>query len=81
MSVRCDHCRQNLDPIVHIFCRMKFCSVACKDAYQDRLGEETKAKICRLQKDVANDAARVSPMAFTPHDSLRTHQRPSGGRG
>jgi DNA polymerase II large subunit len=48
MKVRCDYCRRNLGLIVHRYWHMRFCSAACMRAYQHRLGENTKAKICRL---------------------------------
>lgn len=48
MTLRCDHCRGRFGLIVQRYWRMRFCSVACKEAYQRRLGEDTKAKIRRL---------------------------------
>ncbi len=48
MKGRCDHCRRNLGLLVHRYWHMRFCSAACMHAYQHRLGEETKAKIFRL---------------------------------
>lgn len=48
MTVRCDHCRGPLGLIIHRYWRMRFCSAACKAAYQQRLNDNTKAKIRRL---------------------------------
>ena len=48
MSLRCDHCRGQLGFIVHRYWQMRFCSTPCKDAYRDRLAEETKVKIGHL---------------------------------
>jgi hypothetical protein len=45
---RCDHCRRQLGPGVHRYWHMGFCSTACMTAYQQRLAEETKIKIRRL---------------------------------
>jgi hypothetical protein len=47
-TLRCDHCRRELDFGVHRYWRMQFCSSACMTAYQQRLAPETKVKICRL---------------------------------
>jgi len=47
--LRCDHCRRELSGIgVHRYCHMQFCSSSCMTAYQQRLTQETKAKIYRL---------------------------------
>jgi hypothetical protein len=54
MSLRCDHCRQQVGLIVYRYWRMRFCSTPCKDAYQRRLAEETKVKIGHL--DFVNGA-------------------------
>jgi hypothetical protein len=48
MRLRCDHCRGNLGVVVHRYWRMRFCSPACRCAYERRLNEDTKAKIRRL---------------------------------
>ena len=48
MSLRCDHCRQQMGLIVYRYWQMRFCSTPCKDAYQHRLSEETKVKIGHL---------------------------------
>jgi hypothetical protein len=50
MTLRCDHCREQLGPIVQRYWRMRFCSEACKAAYQGRLGESTRHKIGRLDR-------------------------------
>jgi len=47
-TMRCDHCRGELDFGVHRYWHMQFCSLACMTAYQQRLAPETKVKICRL---------------------------------
>ena len=48
-TLRCDHCRGELDLSVRHYCHMQFCSSACMTAYQQRLAPETKVKICRLE--------------------------------
>jgi hypothetical protein len=48
MTLRCDHCRRSLGLVVHRYWRMRFCSAACNEAYQRRLGDDTKAKIRTL---------------------------------
>ncbi len=48
MTLRCDHCRGKLGLIVQRYWHMRFCSAACKEAYQHRLDEDTKTKIRRL---------------------------------
>jgi hypothetical protein len=47
--LHCDHCRRELGARVHRYWRMRFCSPACVAAYQERLGDDTKAKIRRLE--------------------------------
>lgn len=53
MTMRCDYCRGRFGLIVHRYWYMRFCSAACARAYQERLHEETKAKIQRLERTVA----------------------------
>jgi hypothetical protein len=48
MAFRCDHCRRKRRLRVHRYWQMRFCSAACKEAYQRRLGEHTKVKMRRL---------------------------------
>ncbi len=50
-SLRCDHCRGELDLDVHRYWHMRFCSSACMTGYQQRLGPETKVKLCRLDRE------------------------------
>jgi hypothetical protein len=52
--LRCDHCRGKLGLGVQRYWHMRFCSSACVAAYQQRLDEETKVKIRRLDLP-AND--------------------------
>jgi hypothetical protein len=59
MTLRCDHCRGRLGLIVHRYWRMRFCSAACAQAYQQRLHGETRAKI-RLLKGSSGEAALPS---------------------
>jgi hypothetical protein len=47
-GLRCDHCRAELGLHPHRYWHMRFCSIACMTAYQQRLAEETKVKISRL---------------------------------
>jgi hypothetical protein len=48
MTMRCDYCRGKFGLIVHRYWHMRFCSAACTQAYQQRLHDETKAKISGL---------------------------------
>jgi hypothetical protein len=56
MTIRCDYCRGKFGLIVHRYWRMRFCSAVCARAYEQRLHDETKAKI----RDLAG-AAVVKP--------------------
>ena len=42
---RCDHCRRILGGRIHRYWQMRFCSLACIDAYRSRLSDETRVKI------------------------------------
>ena len=42
---RCDHCRHPLGARTHRYWQMRFCSLACVDAYRSRLSNETRLKI------------------------------------
>jgi hypothetical protein len=46
---QCDYCRDELGPFPHCYWRMRFCSLACMNAYQRRLSPQTKAKIVMLE--------------------------------
>jgi hypothetical protein len=50
MTLRCDHCRGELSLVVQRYWRMRFCSNACKNAYQQRLDGGTRQKIVRLDR-------------------------------
>jgi hypothetical protein len=50
MTLHCDHCRGNLDRSAQRYWRMRFCSQACKQAYQRRLDQSTRDKIGRLDR-------------------------------
>jgi hypothetical protein len=41
-SLCCDHCRGKLRSPVHRYWRMRFCSAACMNAYQQRLSPDTQ---------------------------------------
>jgi hypothetical protein len=45
---RCDHCRDSFRTSAILYWRMKFCSLDCVAAYQQRLSPETKVKIEQL---------------------------------
>jgi hypothetical protein len=45
---KCDYCRGSLGLVAHRYWLMRFCSEAHMKAYQDRLAEETRAKIRHL---------------------------------
>jgi hypothetical protein len=53
MTIRCDYCRGKFGLIVHRYWRMRFCSAVCAQAYEQRLHDETKAKIRDLADTVA----------------------------
>ena len=48
LSLRCDHCREELCLGIHRYWHMQFCSSACMAGYQQRLAPETKIKISQL---------------------------------
>jgi len=62
MTLHCDHCRGKLGPGAQRYWRMRFCSQACKQAYQQRLDQSTRDKIGRLDR-VAHHAPRSHPIA------------------
>ena len=37
VSSRCDYCRKPFGLVVHRYFRMRFCSLGCLKAYQERL--------------------------------------------
>jgi hypothetical protein len=47
-SLYCDHCRGKVSFCVHRYWRMRFCSAACMNAYQQRLSTQTQQKICEI---------------------------------
>src|SRR5215469_4380897 len=47
-SLCCDHCRGKLRLPVHRYWRMRFCSAACMNAYQQRLSTHTQQKIYEI---------------------------------
>jgi hypothetical protein len=59
-KLHCDHCRRELGDNVYDYWHMHFCSPVCVAAYKDRLGDDTKAKIRRLE---ATDFARARSKA------------------
>lgn len=61
MTMRCDYCRGKFGLVVHRYWRMRFCCEACARAYQQRLHDDTKAKIRRL-----NSGSRDSSQAPAP---------------
>jgi len=48
MTLRCDHCREQLGHDTHCYWHMRFCSAACMQAYKHRLDDETQLKIHHL---------------------------------
>jgi len=48
MTLHCDHCRGKVGLSAQRYWRMRFCSQACKQAYQQRLDQSTRDKIGRL---------------------------------
>jgi hypothetical protein len=57
MTLRCDHCRRPLGPMVRRYWRMRFCSAGCVQAYQRRLADGTKDKIAKLRAIDGNAGA------------------------
>jgi hypothetical protein len=55
--MQCDYCRGKFGLIVHRYWRMRFCCSDCAQAYQQRLHDETKAKI----RDLAGVAVANAP--------------------
>ncbi|MGA8613355.1 MAG: hypothetical protein WB760_16970 [Xanthobacteraceae bacterium] len=58
MMLRCDHCRGKLGLSAQRYWRIRFCSEACKRAYQRRLDESTRDKVGRLER-IARDAPQA----------------------
>ena len=46
---QCDYCRDELGSFLHLYWRMRFCSLACMTAYQRRLSPQTREKIVMLE--------------------------------
>ncbi len=53
----CDHCRGQLKSYVHHYWRMRFCSAACMNAYQQRLSTQTQRKIYEIDGRASLKAA------------------------
>jgi len=51
-SLCCDHCRRKLRFREHRYWRMRFCSAACMNAYQQRLSTHTQQKISEIDSPV-----------------------------
>jgi hypothetical protein len=49
LTLRCDHCREELGSSDHRYWHMRFCSSTCMIQYQQRLAAETQIKISRLE--------------------------------
>jgi hypothetical protein len=73
MTLHCDHCRGELGLGARRYWRMRFCSQACKQAYQRRLDQSTRDKIGRLDR-VAPRAPQVMGR------SLASRSRAESGR-
>ena len=70
MTLRCDHCRGQLGIIVHRYWRMRFCSAACAQAYEQRLRGETRTKIRLLNRPSGDNALpreKRSPAGLPRH--------------
>lgn len=62
MTLRCDHCRRPLGLMVRRYWHMRFCSVPCMEAYQQRLLDDTKQKIADIrQADLAGGEQKRLP--------------------
>jgi hypothetical protein len=55
IAPKCDFCRGPVGPIAPRYWRMRFCSIAHREAYQHRLADGTRAKI-KLLADVPDDS-------------------------
>jgi hypothetical protein len=58
MTLKCDHCRGSLGFRVQRYSQMRFCSPACVAAYRERLDDETKVKLRRLDFVVPENVSR-----------------------
>src|SRR5437764_6945598 len=73
---QCDYYRNELGSFPHLYWRMRFCSLACMSAYQQRLSPQTRQKIVILEpnnffenqikqcRSQAQSAANKSDRAF-----------------
>ncbi|MGH6670858.1 MAG: hypothetical protein ACRECV_02645 [Xanthobacteraceae bacterium] len=66
MNLRCDYCRRQLGDRVHRYWHMRFCSPACAQAYQDRLNDETRTKIRRLDHGFGKHVPKVRGQIGSP---------------
>jgi hypothetical protein len=65
MKMCCDFCRGKLGLMVHRYWRMRFCSSACAQGYEQRL-DETKARIRRVNYSTSGDAAVMDGLPGLP---------------
>lgn len=68
--IRCDHCRRILGARIHRYWQMRFCSLACIDAYRRRLSNETRVKI-RLLDHAAEEL--TGKLGWQWRGDLRQH--------
>jgi hypothetical protein len=75
--MRCDHCRKSFGLVIHRYWRMRFCSADCWTAYQNRLGEDTKTKIRRLDFVSATNAVSQGVAPVLSNRSFVQEVRPA----
>jgi hypothetical protein len=80
VTVRCDHCRRPLGVIVRRYWHMRFCSAACVQAYQRRLGDDTKQKIAKIRHAdcIRHEPRRLSEHLFGPRPRSDSARRLAG---
>src|SRR5438067_1694748 len=72
----CDHCRGQVGVIVQRYWRMRFCSTACMNEYQQRLSTETQLKILTLVTETIESGA-VQFAMFSSWGTANEEPRPS----
>jgi hypothetical protein len=75
--MRCDHCRKSFGLVIHRYWRMRFCSADCWAAYQNRLDEDTKTKIRRLDFVGATNGVGQRVVPVLSNRSFSQEARPA----
>jgi hypothetical protein len=75
MTLHCDYCRGELRFGAQRYWRMRFCSNACKKAYQQRLDESTREKIGRLDRATCHTSRTIGHfIGFRRSASFHRHR-------